>query len=635
MEPVPCEDNRNALEGINMSYHDLAKQILTLMGGPKNIKKVWHCATRLRFNVNDPDKVQQKKIEALDGVIQVVYSREQFQIVIGTQVADLYNEFIKLDGVHADSSSSTETSEDEPKKKGILGLLNRFISFISSLFMPFLGAICGAGVLKGALALFSTVGWLSAKSGTYIILNAASDSLFYFLPMFIAFTAAKQLHVDRFVSVAIAGALVYPNIVALATNNTTLHFLGIPVIPMSYTSSVIPIMLSIWILSYLEPFLNKVIPNSLKYVFVALLELVIMVPLTLMVVGPIGATISNALAGSIMGIYNHAAILAGIIIGGLWQVIVMFGFHWMILPLIMSNISNQGVDPIFPIACAAVFSQAGAALGVFLKTKNKKMKQVSGSAFIAAIFGITEPTLYGVTLKYKKPFYIAIASSAVGGIIIGLAGTQAHAFAFPSLLSIPTYLGHGFVGEMIGLAVSFIGAAVLTYLFGLKGVEAEQSNDDNNTETIQTSDHDELIMPVSGSKTSLSNVNDEVFSSEKMGKGIAIIPTSNKVVAPVSGKITATFPTNHAIGITDSFGTQVLIHLGIDTVNLKGKYFKSLVKDGDTVSQGQELIDFDYEKIADAGFDNTVMMIVLNSKDYKVEPELDTNSDLAINLTLN
>lgn len=452
-----------------VNNHDLSVQILKDMGGTENIEKVWHCATRLRFNVSHDDQVQKEKIESLAGVIQVVHSRGQWQIVIGTQVADLYDAFVKVSGLKGDQDTSSETSE--PKKKGILALLNRFISFISSLFMPFLDTIFGAGVLKGILALCTTMGWLSEKSGSYLVLNAAADSLFYFLPMFIAFNAAKQLHVDRFVSVAIAGALVYPNVVALATNHTTIHFFGIPVVPMSYTSSVIPIILAIWILSYLEPLLKRIIPQSLRYVFVALLELVIMIPLTLIVVGPIGSGVSNALAGSIMVVYNHAEILAGIIIGGLWQVIVMFGFHWMILPLIMSNIAKVGVDPIFPIACAAVFSQAGAALGVFLRTKNKKMKQVSGSAFIAAVFGITEPALYGVTLKYRKPFYIAIASSAIGGLIIGASGARAHAFAFPSLLSIPTYLGNGFTGEIIGLLVSFVSAIVLTYLFGLNGVE--------------------------------------------------------------------------------------------------------------------------------------------------------------------
>ncbi|HAQ3904932.1 TPA: PTS transporter subunit EIIC [Enterococcus faecium] len=617
-----------------MDYHSLAKQILVYIGGADNIKKVGHCATRLRFNVIDKNKVQKDKIKQLDGVIQVVFAREQYQVVIGPQVAELYDEFIKLGGI---PSENTETDEQraEPKEKGILGLLNRFISFISSLFMPFLEAICGAGVLKGLLALLTTVGWLSAKGGTYIILNAASDSLFYFLPMFIAITAAKQLKTDRFVSLAIAGALVYPSIVVLATNNTTLKFMGIPVLPMSYTSSVIPIILSIWILSYLEPLLKKAIPDSLKYVFVALLELVIMVPLTLMVVGPIGSTISHALAESIMAVYNHAAILAGLLIGGLWQVIVMFGFHWMILPLIMSNIANNGVDPVFPIACTAIFSQAGAALGVFLKTKNKKMKQVSGSAFIAAIFGITEPTLYGVTLKYKKPFYIAIGSSAIGGIIVALAGTQAHAFAFPSLLSIPTYLGTGFIGEIIGLLVSFIGAAVLTYLFGLNGVDesVKNKNDEPTVNPIEAGTESDLIMPVSGQKIPLKNVNDEVFSSEKMGKGIAIIPDSSIVVAPVAGKITATFDTNHAIGITDGYGTQILIHLGIDTVSLKGKYFKSFVHDGQEVAKGQKLIEFDYKEIAKTGLDNTVMMIILNSADYKVVPEMNPDENTALTLT--
>lgn len=600
-----------------MKYLDLATDILNYMGGASNIKKVWHCATRLRFNVKDNNKVNQKELEKLKGIIQVVYGHEQWQLVIGTQVADVYDQLINMKEIKDSKNLIKEKEAKNKERTGFLGLLNKFISFISSLFMPFLNAICGAGVLKGVLALCTTMKWLKETSGTYVLLNAAADSLFYFLPIFIAFNAAKQLKVDRFVSVTIAGALLYPQITTLATKNITIKFLGIPVIPMSYSSSVIPIILSIWLLSYLEPMLKRLIPDSLKYVFVALIELVIMVPLTLIVVGPIGSTISSALANSIMTIYNHASLFAGLLIGGLWQVIVMFGFHWMILPLIMSNIAKLGQDPIFPIACAAVMSQAGAALGVFLKAKDNKTKQISGSACIAAIFGITEPTLYGVTLKYKKPFYIAISCSALGGIVIGLSNVEAHAFAFPSILSIPTYLGHGFVGEIIGLLISFVGAAILTYFWGLP-------NELNNKEDFR--------IPVEGKKVSLKDVSDPVFSSGKLGDGIGIVPMSNELVAPISGKITATFKTNHAIGITDDFGTQILIHIGINTVELKGKYFKCLVKKGDKVRKGQKLIIFDYKLIEEAGYDCTVIMTVLNDKDHLINKNLDDSDTNAFSI---
>lgn len=600
-----------------MKYLDLATDILNYMGGASNIKKVWHCATRLRFNVKDNNKVNQKELEKLKGIIQVVYGHEQWQLVIGTQVAEVYDQLINMKEIKDSKNLIKEKEAKNKERTGFLGLLNKFISFISSLFMPFLNAICGAGVLKGVLALCTTMKWLKETSGTYVLLNAAADSLFYFLPIFIAFNAAKQLKVDRFVSVAIAGALLYPQITTLATKNITIKFLGIPVIPMSYSSSVIPIILSIWLLSYLEPMLKRLIPDSLKYVFVALIELVIMVPLTLIVVGPIGSTISSALANSIMTIYNHASLFAGLLIGELWQVIVMFGFHWMILPLIMSNIAKLGQDPIFPIACAAVMSQAGAALGVFLKAKDNKTKQISGSACIAAIFGITEPTLYGVTLKYKKPFYIAISCSALGGIVIGLSNVEAHAFAFPSILSIPTYLGHGFVGEIIGLIISFVGAAILTYFWGLP-------NELNNKEDFR--------IPVEGKKVSLKDVSDPVFSSGKLGDGIGIVPMSNELVAPISGTITATFKTNHAIGITDDFGTQILIHIGINTVELKGKYFKCLVKKGDKVRKGQKLIIFDYKLIEEAGYDCTVIMTVLNDKDHLINKNLDDSDTNAFSI---
>lgn len=602
-----------------MKYHELASEILKDMGGASNIKKVWHCATRLRFNVIENNKVDRNSLENLDGVIQVIYGHEQWQIVIGTEVVSVYESLIKLDQFKR--TKSVKNVDENKENKSMLALLNKFITFISSLFMPFLNAICGAGVLKGILALCTTTSILNEKSGAYIILNSAADSLFYFLPIFIAYNAAKQLKVDRFVAMTIAGALVYPQITILATNQTTLNFFGIPVVPMSYSSSVIPIVLAIWVLSYIEPLLKKIIPDSLKYVFVALIELIIMVPLTLIIVGPIGSTISNALASVIMFVYKRASIVAGLLIGGLWQVIVMFGFHWMILPLIMSNIAKLGQDPIFPIACASVMSQAGAALGVFLKTKRKKTKQVSGAACIAAIFGITEPTLYGVTLKYKKPFYIAVLSSSVGGIIIGFSHVEAHAFAFPSVLSIPTYIGHGFIGEIIGLIISFAGAAILTYFFGYQ--------DENNSVEISNS-VENILMPVKGEKIPLKKVDDQVFSSGQMGKGIAIIPASDEIVAPISGKISVTFESNHAIGITDKSGLQILIHIGIDTVNLKGQYFKCLVKKGEEVQKHQKLIKFDRKKIKKAGYDCTVMMIVLNGSNRKIVEDLDNSNDSAI-----
>jgi PTS system beta-glucosides-specific IIC component len=454
-----------------MNYQELASSILKNLGGADNITKIWHCATRLRVEVVDDAVVNRDSLEALNGVIKVVCGHGQYQIVIGAQVGDVFDEIAQLDGMEdKQEKSNGEQPSDASKemgKKGFGGLIDRFITFISGIFMPFLGAIVGAGVLKGFLALAVALNWMSEASGTYLILSAAGDAIFYFLPIFVAYSVATELHADHFVSMSVAGALVYPDIVALVTNGTTTDFLGIPVIAMSYSGSVIPAILAILVLSYLERLLKKVIPEALRYVFVPMISLVIMVPLTLVAVGPIASTISTGLADGIIVLYNFAPWAVGILLGAFWQVIVIFGFHWMILPLMMNNITVFGSDPLLPITCAAVVSQCGAALGVFLKTKNMKMKEVAGSAFISAFFGITEPTLYGVTLKLKKPFYFAIASSAIGGAVIGFAGVGAKAFTFPSFLSLPTYLGTGFIGEIIGLVIAFFGGAVLTYLFGV------------------------------------------------------------------------------------------------------------------------------------------------------------------------
>lgn len=591
-----------------MSYQKLAKDILDGVGGKENVNAVWHCATRLRFKLEDANAADTQKIENTDGVITVVNSAGQYQVVVGNSVAQVYEELTSLPGMAAHASANTESASEKKNEK--FNPISQLMDFVSAVFTPFLGALAGAGILKGILALVTTLNWLSSDSGPYKVWNAASDAIFYFLPMFLAFTAAKKLKVNPFVAVSLAGALIHPSLVEVVSNSQTIDFFGIPLVPITYTASVFPILLSIWGLSYLEPLLNKIFPESIRNMLTPLASLVIMLPLTLAIIGPVGTKISDLFAWILLAIYGFSPLLAGLVLGAFHQSIVIFGVHWALITLMINNVANQGYDQWLPIVCAAVLSQAGAALGVFLKTKDQKLKGLSGSAAITAIFGITEPAIYGVTLKLKRPFYCAMIAAGVAGAVIGSFEVHASTFTFPSLLAIPTYLGQGFLGEVIGLIIAFFGAVILTYFFGVSNKNA------NNPSAKVQADPNEVMAPVEGQIVPLNRVNDEVFASEAMGKGAGIVPTNGIVTAPVNGTISSVYKTGHAIGIVSEAGIELLIHIGINTVKLKGQYFNPLVKENDPITIGDKLVEFDLKQIEAAGYDPTVMIVVTNSSHY-------------------
>ena len=598
----------------------LAKQLLKLVGGKQNINQVWHCATRLRFTLKDQDKVPKEKVEALDGVITVVEASGQFQVVIGNNVSDVYQEVVKLEPSLSDGTEgpATVTHEKMTFKRAFNGLL----TFISGVFTPFLGAMAGAGILKGLLSLAVVLGWLTTKSGAYQIWWAAADGIFYFLPLALAFTAAKQLKVNQFVAMAIAAAMVYPNIVALV-GKPSIDFFGIPVVAANYTATVLPILLVVVVQKFLEPFFNRIWHESVRNILAPLCLLVVIVPLTMLVVGPVSSILSNGLATAIVSLNKSVPVLAGMILGGFWQVFVIFGVHWALVPVMMNNIALYGTDPMMPILLPAVLAQAGAAFAVFLKARDAKMKSLAGSSTITALFGITEPTIYGITLKLKKPFYCACVAGAVGGIIVAMSGAGANVASLASILSLPTYLGKGFGVSVIGDVVAFVLGVGLTLAFG--GINAPAKN---QAAAAVVADHAEtLAAPVKGTLVALSDVPDEVFASGTMGQGIAIEPEENVVKSPVAGTVSLVYPTGHAIGITSDKGAEILIHIGIDTVNLKGKHFKALIEQGQKVTVGTPLVEFDYQAIQAAGYAPTVMMIVTNSDQYQVETRSDGATD--------
>ncbi|WP_429949244.1 PTS system beta-glucoside-specific IIABC component [Enterococcus sp. AZ170] len=602
---------------------EIAERVLTLVGGEGNVNSVVHCATRLRFKLKDEGKAATDKLNQDPDVIQVVQSGGQYQVVIGSHVSDVYKELMAHSGLGDDDSQ-----KDEGPKGNIF---NQLIDIISSIFTPFLGAMAGAGVLKGFLTLAVTLNWLTVESGVYVVLFAIADGIFTFLPILLAFTAAKKFKTNQFLAVCLAMALVHPSITALAGQQ--LSFAGIPVIigASAYTSSVIPIILAVYVQSYVERFFKKVIPTFLQIICVPLAVFLVMAPVTFIAIGPIGTILGDLLGKGYNGIYGFSPIIAGAVMGGLWQVFVMFGMHWGFVPIMMLNLSQAGggVDTMAPMLLPAVLAQGGAALAVFFMTKNVKLKGLALSSAMTSVFGITEPTVYGVTLPLKKPFIAACIGGAVGGAFIGFSHVQNYVFGLISLLSLPGFIPQdtkdtsGLVAAVIGTAIAFVIAFVLTFILKFEdkpeaGSEVTTKNTNTSSEAQNSNKNDKIVLtsPLTGTIVALDKVEDQVFSSGALGKGIAIEPTVGELYAPANGEITTLFPTGHAVGITTEDGAEVLMHIGMDTVEMDGDGFEILVKQGDQIKQGDLLVKFDTEKIKAAGHPIVTPIVVTNSGDY-------------------
>lgn len=602
---------------------EIAERVLTLVGGEENVNSVVHCATRLRFKLKDEEKANTDKLNQDPDVIQVVRSGGQYQVVIGSHVSDVYKELMAHSGLGDDDS------EKEEGPKG--NIFNQLIDIISSIFTPFLGAMAGAGVLKGFLTLAVTLNWLTAESGVYVVLFAIADGIFTFLPILLAFTAAKKFKTNEFLAVCLAMALVHPSITALA--GQTLSFAGIPVIigASAYTSSVIPIILAVYVQSHVERFFKKVIPSFLQIICVPLAVFLVMAPVTFIAIGPIGTILGDLLGKGYDSIYGISPIIAGAVMGGLWQVFVMFGMHWGFVPIMLLNLSaaGGGVDTMAPMLLPAVLAQGGAALAVFFMTKNVKLKGLALSSTITSVFGITEPTVYGVTLPLKKPFIAACIGGAVGGAFIGFSHVQNYVFGLISLLSLPGFIPQdtkdtsGLIAAVIGTVIAFVIAFVLTFILKFEdkpedGTQASTKDDVSNLDAQNGNKNDKIVLtsPITGTIVPLDKVEDQVFSSGALGKGIAIEPTVGELYAPANGEITTLFPTGHAVGITTEDGAEVLMHIGMDTVEMDGDGFEIAVKQGDKVKQGDLLVKFDIEKIKAAGHPVVTPVVVTNSGDY-------------------
>ncbi|WP_066187219.1 beta-glucoside-specific PTS transporter subunit IIABC [Gracilibacillus timonensis] len=589
-----------------MDKQQLAKEIIHHIGGEANVLSLVHCTTRLRFTVKDKHKINKSAIHQLPGVIQTIFIAGQFQLVIGNEVNAIYREIIKQFPIDNTTSQQKRNWFDKA------------VDTISGIFMPLLSALIGAGILKGLLLLCLNLDLLHEQSGTYQVFHAASDSLFYFLPMLLAFTAARKFDADPIVAVVVAGALLYPELSEIFQEQGDLSFLGIPIIVTNYATSVIPIIIAVYMLAKLEHVLNGWLSPTLQTFVTPLLLIALMVPASILIFGPIGLLLGDHIATGYMVIYENSAILAGILIGFFWQILVIVGLHWGLVPIAFNNLSYFGSDTFTAMLAPAVFSQAGATFGVWLRTKDKKQKRLAGPASFSGLLGVTEPAIYGINLRLKRPFFIGCAAGAVGGGVVGFAGTAAKGASLPGLPALPVFLGEGFGLFLLAIISSFGLATILTFLFSVTK-EQTITLDDNNQATEQTTTKlakIEIASPLNGAVVPLSEVDDAIFSSGAIGEGVAIIPINGVLQSPISGTVTSLFPTHHAIGMTSDEGVQLFIHLGIGTVQLDGTFFSMEVQTGDSVRQGETIGSFDISGITEAGYDMVTPVIITNSDQF-------------------
>ncbi|MBU3895042.1 PTS beta-glucoside transporter subunit IIABC [Serratia rubidaea] len=598
-----------------MKYQELAGDILQGVGGRENIISLVHCATRLRFKLNDPAQADAAGLKNNPGVIMVVESGGQFQVVIGNHVHEVYQAVCRAAGLNDESPAAA------PQQGEKSSLLARFIDVVSGIFTPFLGVMAASGILKGFLALSLVGGLLSESSGAYRMLFAASDALFYFLPIVLGYTAGKKFGGNPFLTMVIGGALVHPLMLEAfqaSSAGETITFFGIPVVLINYVSSVIPIIASAWFCCWLERQSNKVMPSAVKNFFTPLLCLLVTVPLTFLLIGPLATGLGELLAAGFQVVYQFAPWLAGGILGALWQVCVIFGLHWGLVPLMMNNMAVLGHDSMIPLLLPAVFGQVGAAIGVFLKTRDPRLKTLAGSGAVAGVFGITEPVVYGVTLPNRRPFIFGCVGGAVGGAIIALAQSKVYSFGLASIFTLAQVIpASGFDttvwGAIIGVVVALVLAALLTLIAGLPKQPA--TAEDAATAPAAAGD-DDILAPLTGVAVALDAVPDPTFASGLMGQGAAIIPAEGRVVAPFHGEVASLFSTKHALGLLSDSGIEVLIHVGIDTVKLNGEHFTAHIKEGDKIAPGDLLVEFDREAILRAGYDLSTPVIISNSEDY-------------------
>ena len=607
---------------MSKKYEQLAKQIVSLVGGADNINDAYHCQTRLRFQLKDESKADTAALEANDGVAKVIQNAGVYQVVIGTHVADVFEEIAKE--AHLETRTDAAEAPEEKKK-----LIDRLIDFVAGTFQPVIPALSGAGMVKAVLALLVVFHVITNESQTYILLNMFADAVFFFLPVLLAYSEAQKLKCNPILAAGVALIMMHPTWTGMVAAGEPVNFFGfIPFSLVTYSNSVIPIILIVFVQSYVEKLLNKYIPKAVNLVFVPMLTFIIMGTLAFSVLGPIGNLVGQYLAIVFNFLADNAAWAPAVLVGGLLPIMVMFGIHNGVAPLGVMQMSNLGYDSIFGPGCVCSnMAQASAGLFLALRTKNKKEKQIATSGAITAYMGITEPLLYGVNLPEKYPLIASMIGGAFGGLYAGLTHTHRFATGSSGLPAVLLYIGDDtmmyFWNILIAIAIYCVVSAGIAFVLS---VRCEKASEKESAKEEAAAPAPSIVLtvpgvaqisaPVAGEVKALETAQDPAFASGALGKGCVIEPDDNTVRAPFDGEISALFPTKHAIGLTGDNGIEVLIHVGINTVELNGKHFEAFVSQGDHVKAGHKLITFDREAIAKAGYPTSTMVIVTNSNNY-------------------
>lgn len=617
-------------------YNELAKEIIENIGGKENINSLTHCVTRLRFKLKDESIANDDILKNIDGVVTVMKSGGQYQVVIGNHVPQVYDDISSL--IDVDQLNASQQGKQKPEK-----LLNKAIDIISGIFQPILGIMAACGMLKGFDALFVAIGLYSPTSGGSMVINAIGDALFTFLPLFLGYTSAKKFGLKPMLGLVVGAVMCYPNIQAsvVSSSNEAMYtlfqgsmfaapiyidFFGIPLISIDYTGTVIPVILAVYFAAKCEKVCNKFVPDLLKFFFVPMLTLLIALPVAFIVIGPLATFGSTAISEFVFAVRDFSPVFAGVIVGATWQILVIFGMHWGFIPVYLNNIMTMGYDNVMMPFFACTFATAGVVLAILLKTKDKKMKEMSLPNFVSSIFGVTEPAIYGILLPLKKPFIISCIAGGIGGGFYGffnlrkfMAGGMG-IFELPAMIEPDGAMGNLIVA-VIGIFISMAVAFLLTMIVYKEKEAVYEGLNGTPTEVVQEKKNSKLEKeiigsPIKGEIMHLKDIEDAAFASGVLGNGVAIVPAEGVVVAPVNGEVTALFPSLHAIGIVSENGVEILIHVGLNTVQLEGKGFNAYVKLGDKVKKGQRLLDFDIEEIEQAGYSVVTPIVVTNSADY-------------------
>lgn len=618
-----------------MSYKETAVAILDAVGGEKNITSVTHCVTRLRLVLKDESKVEDNTVKSIANVIGVMRKNGQYQIILGNDVANYYKAFLTLGHFH--------DSQEEKDNKNQGNILSRIIEYIASSMTPLIPGLLGGGMLKVLVIILPMLGILKANSQTIQFLTFFGDAPYYFMPIFLAYSASLKLKVTPILAMSVAGIMLHPNFSEMVTSKNPLALFGVPVVGAVYSSSVIPILIMVWLMTYIEKGVNKLIPPVVKSFLQPALVLLISGFIALVFVGPLGVFCGNALSTAAVSLHGVAGWLTLALLGAIMPFIVMTGMHWAFAPIFLAaSLTNPDIL-ILPAMLGSNLAQGAAAMAVSIRSKNPSTKQIAFAAgFSALLAGITEPALYGVSLKFKKPMYAAMIGGGIAGLYAGIINLKSFTFVVPSLIGLPQYINNkipsNFINALVVVVISVVITFIAAYILGIEedAVPANQASTGTQpvSETVKTglSIPTKIAAPFEGEVVELSAVPDETFASKLMGEGVAITPSSGKLFAPFDGVVTSIFKTKHAIGLTSDSGVELLIHIGIDTVELEGKGFELSVQEGDSIRRGQQLMEVDLDYITSQGYATITPVIVTNSNDYvdvleKLDKKIVTNED--------